>query len=255
MTPRRAGAAAAPRRPRTGGRPPAAGRRRRVGAAAAVLALVLAVGLPVADGVSRRVAEGRLADRVAAERPSVRGEPDVDIAGGPFLLEAARDRYPEVRVQADAVTERGRPVRADLTFRDVSGRPDGYRARSADARFTVSYDSLGATGIGAQRRGRAPAPRLSYAGDGQVLVHSTVLGMTAEVTADVVLAEGAVALHPVSVSVAGRAVDPSGPLVARAFTGARLPLPALPLGLTPSGVSAGPEGVTLSADAGPVALS
>ncbi|MEV7580562.1 LmeA family phospholipid-binding protein [Streptomyces erythrochromogenes] len=239
-----------PRTPRTGdtaGRRPGgsaarpARPRRRRALIAAGLAGVLLLALPVTDSVARRLAEERLADRIELKQTNLVGRPDVSIEGLPFLLRAARETYPEVRVRADAKTDRGSPVKADVTFDHVSREGDGYRADSASARFTAPYSSLGG--------GPDGDTLVSDAGNGQLLIRRTVLGAPVVLTAGVELHDGVVSLRPTAASVAGRAMDPASPLIAQALARQTRTLPELPLGLRPSGVSVGADGVTVTARA------
>ncbi|MFJ9763367.1 DUF2993 domain-containing protein [Streptomyces erythrochromogenes] len=239
-----------PRTPRTGdtaGRRPGgsaarpARPRRRRALIAAGLAGVLLLALPVTDSVARRLAEERLADRIELKQTNLVGRPDVSIEGMPFLLRAARETYPEVRVRADAKTDRGSPVTADVTFDHVSREGDGYRADSASARFTAPYSSLGG--------GPDGDTLVSDAGNGQLLIRRTVLGAPVVLTAGVELHDGVVSLRPTAASVAGRAMDPASPLIAQALARQTRTLPELPLGLRPSGVSVGADGVTVTARA------
>ena len=115
------------------------GRRRwTVLALCAVLA-----ALPVADRVAAGVAEGRIADRVAAVSTAVVGTPQVRIDGFPFLLDVARGTFPQVSVRADAVTAEEQPVSAAIELHTVTEKAGTYTAASADGRFTVPLDSLG----------------------------------------------------------------------------------------------------------------
>ncbi|WP_051807007.1 DUF2993 domain-containing protein [Streptomyces sp. NRRL F-2664] len=224
---------------RPAGRPPRP--RRRRARYAAGLAGVLLLALPVTDSVARNVAEGRLADRISLRQGSLAGRPDVSIEGRPFLLQAARESYPEVRVRADATTDRGSRVRADVTLGNVSREGDGFRADSASARFTAPYSSLG--------DGPDADTRISDAGNGQLLIRRSVLGAPVVLTAGVELHDGVVSLRPTAASVAGRPLDPDSPLIAQALARQSRTLPELPLGLRPVGVSVGADGVTVTARA------
>lgn len=228
------------RRPaRPAARPPRSGRRRALLAAA--LAGVLLLALPVTDSVARTLAEARLADRIGERRTNLVGRPDVSIEGLPFLLQAARETYPEVRVRADATTDRGSRVKADVTLDNVTREGDGFAAESASARFTAPYSSLG--------DGPDGDTRISDAGNGQLLIRRSVLGAPVVLTAGVELHDGVVSLRPTAASVAGRAMDPSSPLIAQALARQTRTLPELPLGLRPAGVSVGADGVTVTARA------
>ncbi|MFH7595673.1 DUF2993 domain-containing protein [Streptomyces racemochromogenes] len=219
------------------------GRRRRT-ALAATAALLLA--LPVVDATGRGLTESRIADRIARRQPGLTARPEVSVEGLPFLLGAARDRYPEVRVRADGTTGRGRPVTADIRLDDVTPAAGGYRAASASARFTAPYASLG--------DGADGTTTVSDAGGGRLLIRRSVLGAPLALTADVRLDDGVLTLHAASASLAGRPLDPDGPLITRALAGQARTLPALPLGLRPTGVSADGTGVTVTARARDVAL-
>ncbi|MCX5588274.1 LmeA family phospholipid-binding protein [Streptomyces erythrochromogenes] len=229
---------AAGRRPAGPAARPAGPRRRRALIAAGAAAVLL-LAVPVTDSVARDLAEERLADRISLRQTNLAGRPDVSIEGLPFLLQAARETYPEVRVRADAKTGRGSPVKADVTFDNVSR--DGYRADSASARFTAPYSSLG--------DGPDGGTLVSDAGNGQLLIRRSVLGAPVVLTAGVELHDGVVSLRPTAASVAGRAMDPASPLIAQALARQTRTLPELPLGLRPSGVSVGADGVTLTARA------
>ncbi|MFJ6778839.1 DUF2993 domain-containing protein [Streptomyces yangpuensis] len=235
----RPGATAGDRPARPATRPPRSRRRRAL--IAAGLAGVLLLALPVADSVARGLAEGRLADRIGQRQTNLVGRPDVTIEGLPFLLQAARGNYPEVRVRADATTERGSRVKADVTFDNVSREGDGYRADTASARFTAPYSSLG--------DGPEGDTRISDAGNGQLLIRRSVLGAPVVLTAGVELHDGVVSLRPTAASVAGRSLDPDSPLIAQALARQTRTLPELPLGLRPAGVSVGADGVTVTARA------
>ncbi|MEW1802416.1 DUF2993 domain-containing protein [Streptomyces virginiae] len=226
------------RRPaRPAARPPRSGRRRAL--LAAGLAGVLLLALPVTDSVARGLAEGRLADRISERQTNLAGRPDVSIEGLPFLLQAARDTYPEVRVRADATTDRGSRVKADVTLDNVTREGDGFKADSASARFTAPYSSLG--------DGPDGDTRISDAGNGQLLIRRSVLGAPVVLTAGVELHDGVVSLRPTAASVAGRTLDPASPLIAQALARQTRTLPELPLGLRPAGVSVGADGVTVTA--------
>ncbi|MFD9128283.1 DUF2993 domain-containing protein [Kitasatospora sp. NPDC059571] len=186
------------------------------------------------------VAEHRLAGRIAARQSGLVGVPQVTLAGFPFVLEAARGSYPEVRVRADAVTAAGRQVRADVDLRRVTGSGGGYRAAGADARFTLPFGQLGGA--------LGPGTALS-ADHGRLRIDRSVLGLPLTVTAEVRLAGGAVTLRPLSASLAGRPMDPADPRLTAAFGAADRTVPPLPLGLVPTGVSVGDDGVTLRAAA------
>ncbi|MFD9978473.1 DUF2993 domain-containing protein, partial [Streptomyces sp. NPDC059017] len=183
-------------------RRPADGRRRLLLWTALVTAVLL-LALPAVDRLSATVAEKRLAERIAARQESLVGAPRVSIGGFPFLLSAARGTFPEIAVEADAVTKEGRAVRASVELREVTGTGGGYTAASADARFTAPFDSLGA--------GLGDGATLSADGDGRLRVDREVLGLPLTVVAEPRLTGRTITVVPVSASFAGRPVDPRRP--------------------------------------------
>ncbi|MFD9971757.1 DUF2993 domain-containing protein [Streptomyces sp. NPDC059015] len=227
-------------------RRPADGRRRLLLWTALVTAVLL-LALPAVDRLSATVAEKRLAERIAARQESLVGAPRVSIGGFPFLLSAARGTFPEIAVEADAVTKEGRAVRASVELREVTGTGGGYTAASADARFTAPFDSLGA--------GLGDGATLSADGDGRLRVDREVLGLPLTVVAEPRLTGRTITVVPVSASFAGRPVDPAGPRISAAFAGRELVVPELPAGLAPTRVSVGEAGVTLHARGNEVRLA
>ncbi len=210
------------------------GRRRwTVLALCAVLA-----ALPVADRVAAGVAEGRIADRVAAVSTAVVGTPQVRIDGFPFLLDAARGTFPQVSVRADAVTAEEQPVSAAIELHTVTEKAGTYTAASADGRFTVPLDSLGG--------GSGGAASLSADEDGRLRIEG-VRGLPLTVTAELRLTGRTITAVPVSASFAGRPLDPSAPRIARAFAERDRVVPDLPAGLSPTDVTVGESGVTVHA--------
>jgi len=115
-----------------------------------VLLLVLGGVLVVADRVGARVAEGRVAEQVAA-RGGLNGEPAVDITGFPFLTQALSGEYEDVRIGLTA-EQLGQPAgtRADVSLRGVhvplsdvlSGSVRQIPVDRVDGTATLSYALL-----------------------------------------------------------------------------------------------------------------
>ncbi|MEU8773385.1 LmeA family phospholipid-binding protein [Streptomyces sp. NPDC048606] len=213
----------------------------------AVATLLAGALLLAADALARQVGEERFADRIAARQNADVNSPKVTIEGCPFLLDAARGSHPEVRVTADARTPDGIPVKAAVDLHKVAKSPAGYTAASADAAFTAPFDALGPDGD--------RAVRLSDAGDGRLRMETAVMGMPLVVTAGLRLDAGVVTLHAESATLAGRRLPADTPAIERTLSAQSRRLPPLPLGLTPTTVTVGPDGVTAHAEAGRVSLA
>lgn len=115
-----------------------------------LLVAVLLFGLAVlGDRVAVGVAEGRVADELAAAG-GFAVAPEVDIAGFPFLTQAVRGRYDDVRISLSA-EQLGRPgTRADIALHGVrvplssvlSGSVGSVPVDRIDGTATVSYKLL-----------------------------------------------------------------------------------------------------------------
>jgi LmeA-like phospholipid-binding len=126
--------------------------RRRTGCLVVLVVLLLILGgvLVVADRIGARVAEGRVAEQVAA-RGGLTGEPAVDITGFPFLTQALSGEYEDIRISLTA-EELGQPAgtRADVALRGVhvplsdvlSGSVRQIPVDRVDGTATLSYALL-----------------------------------------------------------------------------------------------------------------
>ncbi|MEU8839193.1 DUF2993 domain-containing protein [Streptomyces roseus] len=209
-------------------------------------ACALLAGLVLADRVAAGVAEGRMADRIAARQSALVGAPDVSVEGFPFLWHAAAGSYPEVEVDAGARTEDGLPVTASLDLRDVSGTAGGYSAAKARGEFRIPLDALAAK--------RGPGVRLTGR-DGRLEITRSFMGVPLVVTAALKLTGDTVTLVPAAASLAGRPLDPANPRIAAALKAAERKIPELPLGLVPSGISVDDGAVTVHGEARNVSLA
>ncbi len=117
-----------------------------------VVLLVLAGLTVLADRVAVGIAEDRVAEQLAG-RGGLVGTPDVDIAGFPFLTQAVRGRYDDVRIALDA-DELGQPAgtRAAVALRGVhvplkaalAGSVTEVPVDRIDGTATLSYGLLAA---------------------------------------------------------------------------------------------------------------
>ncbi|MQA33044.1 LmeA family phospholipid-binding protein [Modestobacter roseus] len=217
-----------------------------------VVLLVLAVLLVVADRVAVLVAEDQVAGQLV-EQGGLAGEPEVDIAGFPFLTQVIGGRYDEVRVQATA-EELGQPAgtTADVTLHGVhlplsdvvSGSVQEVPVERVDGAATLSYELL------SQQLGGDSV--LQRSGDGlqitrtvDVLGTAVPLSATGTVTLDgrdlVVDVDDATAAGvDLPAFVVGRAAD---------LLDFRYTVPELPFGLVLTGVDPRDDGVRVRAEA------
>ncbi|MEV6816222.1 DUF2993 domain-containing protein [Micromonospora sp. NPDC051296] len=245
-------------------------RGRKVLIGFAVLLLVLAGLLAIADRVAASVAERTIADEVrkqVVQQGAQSSPPEVEVGGFPFLTQVLDGRYERITirlrdvrgsVQGDAVAlpsldVDARNVRASLdTLR--SGRGEVV-AETVNGTGTISYQSLAAL---LDREGLTLGER-----DGKLAVTAPVdiLGqrLTVTGTADIVIGEqGQISLRFEQLDAEGL---PNAPLArtllnnfARSISVA-VPLPELPFQLTVREVRPQPEGLTVTADARDVPIN
>ena len=220
---------------------------------ALLVVVLLLLGLAVlADRFAVGIAEGKVAEQVAA-KGGLQGKPTVDIAGFPFLTQAVRGRYDDVRVALTA-DQLGQPAgtRADIDLHGVhvplssvlSGSVGRVPVDRIDGTATLSYALLSA------KLGGDSAVRAEGAG---LRVTKTVdlLGQTIPLTAaGTVMLDGNQLVIDVS-KAAGAGVDLPAFLVSRAsdLLDLRYDIPALPFGMHVTGVTAFEDGVHLRLEA------
>jgi hypothetical protein len=220
---------------------------------ALLVVVLLLLGLAVvADRVAVGVAEDKVAEQVAA-KGGLRGRPTVDITGFPFLTQAVRGRYDDVRIALTA-DQLGQPAgtRADIALHGVhvplssvlSGSVGKVPVDRIDGTATLSYALLSAQ-LGGDSTVRAEGDAL------QITKTVELLGQTIPLTAT-----GTVALQDNRLVIdvqkaAGAGVDLPGFLVSRAsdLLDLRYDVPALPFGLQLTGVSPAEDGVHLRLEA------
>ena len=203
-----------------------------------VLAL-LAVGV---DRGADWYAEREVAARLVSSQ-QLEADPDVDIAGFPFLTQALARRLDEVRVTSDDVVVRRdggelRLARIRATFTDVTTDRDLTRVAAARGRAvaTISYAELA----------RLTGLEVAYAGDGQVRGGREVTlagrSFTPEVVVRPRLTEGAVRF----VDAAAEGSLPAAVVaVVQAAFDVDLPVDGLPYDVRPESLSATADGLRL----------
>ena len=220
---------------------------------ALLVVVLLLLGLAVvADRVAAGVAEDKVAEQIAT-KGGLHGTPTVDIAGFPFLTQALRGRYDDVRIALTA-EELGQPAgtKADVNLHGVrvplssvlSGSVDQVPVDRIDGTATLSYALLSA-----QLGGDST---LRPEGDGLRITKTVeLLGQTIPLTAT-----GTVALKGNQLVIdvqkaAGAGVDLPAFLVSRAsdLLDLRYDVPALPFGLQLTGVTPAEDGVHLRVEA------
>jgi hypothetical protein len=224
-----------------------------------LITLVVLVGLlAVADRVAVGIAEKRVAEQIR-DRGDLHGTPTVDIAGFPFLTQAVRGRYDDVRIQLTA-EELGQPAgtRADVSLHGVrvplssvlSGSVSRIPVDRIDGTATVSYALLSAqlggdTTVRPEGDGVRITKTVHIAGFTLPLTASgTVTLKGNQLLVDVQRASG------VGVTVPSFLVDRVSDLLDLSYR-----IPALPFGLALTGVRPAADGVHLTVAATNAVLS
>jgi hypothetical protein len=217
---------------------------------ALLVVLLLLVGLAVvADRVGVGIAEDRVG-QVIAERGQLAGQPEVDIGGFPFLTQAVRGTYEDVRISltaADLAQPEG--TRVDVSLRGVhvplsdvlSGSVKEVPVDRIDGTATLSYALL------SQQLG--PGTTLTRDGDGLRVERTLQLaGLTVPVTAVGTLTLDGNDLVVDVQQASGVGVDLPAFLVDRAsdLLDLRYPVPELPFGLQLTGVTPADDGVDVT---------
>ena len=212
----------------------------------ALLGVLLLLGLlaVVADRVAEQVAEGVIARQLRADLGTT---PSVEIGGFPFLTQALRGRYGEIRVSAETL-ERGDVAVQDFTA-TLRGAQVPLSSVLEGSLDEVPVDRLEGGGLVTWAELEAAAGdrlRLGAAGE-QVRITGTVpvLGQEVEAgaLADATVQGQDLQLRATEVTVDGQPV--SG-VLGQAVVGAlsvSYPVPELPYGLELRDVDITPEGV------------
>jgi hypothetical protein len=220
---------------------------------ALLVVVLLLLGLAVvADRFAVGIAEDKVAEHVA-EKGGLHGTPAVDIAGFPFLTQAAAGRYDDVRISLTA-DQLGQPAgsRAHVVLHGVhvplssvlSGSVGQVPVDRIDGTATLSYALLSAK-LGGDSTLRAESDGLRVTKTVELLGRAIPLTAAGTVTLD-----GSQIVIDVS-KVAGAGVDLPGFLVSRAsgLLDLRYDLPALPFGLHVTGVTPAEDGLRLRLEA------
>lgn len=232
-----------------------------------VLLVLLALVLVVADRVGVWVAQRAVADQVAAELADQgiqTADPEVSIAGVPFLTQVAAGRYQSVTVLLREVGVAGvRLPQVELEATGVTASVDTLvsgegpiDAERVQGEATIGYASVAALP-------ELDGIELSPAANGQLRVQAPaeVLGnqLTLTGTGDLGVSDGAVTVQVSSLTVAEPDELPPGgePVleeVAQQLSVA-LPLPPLPYGLAVESVRADAAGLVIGMSARDVPLA
>jgi len=223
-----------------------------------VVFAVLAALLVVADRVAVAVADRAVARQIHTEL-ALAETPSVSIRGIPFLTQALRGRYEDVRVRIanlDSGPLRGIDVDARLAgvrapLRDlIGGRIDQVPVRQITGVLSVGYDDLArASGI-RDLRITPTGDRLRVTGRVQVLGRTVEAAATGRVTVE----DNDLLLTAEEATVAG--LDAPAPVLAAAarLLSFRVSASGLPLALRITGVQTRPDALAVTAEARDVLL-
>ena len=227
------------------------GRMRRTLLRVLVTVVAVSVILVAADLAARRYALGRVADELQ-QQYSLARPPEVGVAGGSFLWQAARGRFEDLAVDVDeldaqplALTDvRVRVPQARVPTAVLLGRPGTVDLSAGTVRAEAGYDALAAQ---VSTGGRDVV--LTRAGE-DVRAATTVrvlgLGVELAVTVHPRLAGEAVRLDPVSATVGGAGVSLERAerlLEAAGYDGWTIPLEEVPAGVELQDLSVQDDGV------------
>lgn len=219
--------------------------------------LLLGALLVVADRIAVGVVETQVAGEIATAA-ALPGEPEVEIAGFPFLTQAVRGRYDEVQISLTA-EQLGQPegTRAEAFLRDVEvplsdvlgGSVEEIPVGSVDGTATLSYALLSEQlddGMTLTRDG----DRLRITGTVELLGQRVRLTAAGQVTLDgsdlVVEVEDATGA---GVDVPQWLLDQTVGLLDLRYT-----VPVLPFGLELTEVIPGEDGVVVRVEGGSTVL-
>ena len=224
-----------------------------------LIGVVILLGLlAIADRIAVVVANRAVAKQIGSEL-ELASDPSVHIAGFPFLTQAIRGRYRDVHVQIPAVTsENLRNLDVDARLHGVhaplsdlaGGKLDQVPVDDVTGSVLVHYDDLArASGI----------PGLSVQpvnGGLRVSGQVRVLGQTisASAVAHIAVQQGSLVVSADQATVNGAPAPPAVVDAAARVLSFRVTPRQLPLGLRITGVSTGPNALTVSAQGTSVVL-
>lgn len=206
-----------------------------------IVATVLVAGGLVVDGLARASAEDRIASEIQGSMPGVDEEPDVTVAGFPFLTQLAGGRLESIEARADEATVEGlRMEDVRLRLRGVSTSAP-YSAETAEMTALVRPDAVMEV---------LPVDLELEARDDELLASTTVFGLPLEVVLEPHAAGRDVEVDVTGFILAGARVDASDlpGNFGDELTGLRFPIEALPEGMELTEVSVGPGGIEIRAE-------
>ncbi len=223
----------------------------------AVVLVVVVIAFLGVDQVVKSRAQNQISEQVTA-RLGTQASVGVRIKDWPFLYSLARDRIGTADLSSGPTTLRAgsREVAVQAVQVRVHGlSPLGDSASasvtSADASVVIDWDTLS----------RLTGVQLSLAGNNRVGADTTFSVFGTDVRASLVAslalssADGQLALLDPNAQVAGVQVPPEIVTGAASRLKSRLVLPALPAGLSYSGVSVDSRGATVTVHAGHVDIA
>lgn len=239
------------------------GRRRITGLTVVLLILVaLFVG---GDRAGAWAAERTIAGKVSQEMDQLgvsASEPDVTVAGFPFLTQVLDGRYDEIRVLVRDVSARGVTV-PELDIRATDVRAEMNTLLSGDGSITADRVSGTATIGYSSVRAMLDRPGLQVAGqDGKVRLRVPVtvagISVTAIALGEVTVADGRIRVEVTDIRADGVQLPPPAQGLLDAYKSqlsVEMELPPLPMQLRIEGVQATSEGIAVTASAAGVPLS
>lgn len=223
-----------------------------------VLLIVLVIGLIIGDRVGVVFAQKEIAQHIRTEY-NLSAQPQVSIAGIPFLTQALGGSYRKIDVRVGDWTVQKVSVHdVDVALTDVSasvsdvmnGRTSAFVAKNATATALVTYDTV-------KTYAPTEVESLSYGSDGLSVKGSFPVGgvsVPATVIVTVTPTDDGIEITPTSVkTVAGGIPIPLASLrKSLTFT---VPLKQLPLGAKLTSIQPGAQGLKATATAQDVHFS
>lgn len=209
--------------------------------AGVVVVGVLVGGALIADGVMREKTEERLSGEVGSQVPGLGTEPDVTIAGFPFLTQVAGGQLDEVTVSTSSAEIGGILLEdVDVLLSGVSTE-EPYTARDVTMTASVSLDTL--------RRMLSIDADLAIE-DGDLVATSSIFGLPLELTLTPRPAGRSIEIDLISLSLAGATVSAEDlpNALADQVEGLEIPMDELPVGMELTGLELTRDGVDLTVE-------
>ncbi|MDQ2624773.1 MAG: DUF2993 domain-containing protein [Actinomycetota bacterium] len=211
------------------------------------MVLILAGGAVAVDAIARDRVEARVAEEVAASF-GLDSRPDVEISGTAFLPQVLGGSVERVVLSADAATL------GTLPMEDVVVTLSGVSPREPFVADVVDFEGVVPLSAVQELNSTEIDIRIQ---DGAVVVGGAVLGVPLEAHVTPVADGRAVVARLDTVTLAGLSVAVADlpASVAQAIGGVRVPIDALPEGLTLTHVTVGLTGFHVEASGTKVALA